>query len=457
MFNYFMNAIKILGLFAVIILVVAFLFWPQQNNREGDRIHVRYWYATGQKEELPFTVRLFNEMQDSIFVEAVAIPWQESEKKILTAILSGDPPDIVDHFAPVVKWASRMGLYPLDEFIAADQFDSTVIFPACWQEMQWQGNVFAMPTATASYALFYNKEMFRQAGLDPEKPPRTWDEVRQYARQLVRRNEKGHITRMGFLFHLGRTLKVSQQSEEPLLLMAWQKQAPFTDPQKEKVLFANEQMVELLNYVLEANQDVPLRDQLAFVAGFGYGDQHAFTSGRLAMMILPGNFPDHIAAYRPGLDYGVSIIPSFEGLPTASSTATWWMAIPRGAKHPRAAWEFIKFVIDKEVQLQTLQAMDETLFPANRLAAMDASFLYKDYNQIFLEQLNYAHSTTLVPLAHDTFWREFTNAIERVVHGKQQAWDALKQAELIIQNELNRAVAYDHYVREHMQFPGIAQ
>jgi len=446
------NQIKTIGLLISGILVVAFLFWPTQNHIDDGKIHVRYWYATGQKEELPHSVKLFNQKQDSIVIEAVAIPWQESEKKILTAILSDNPPDIIDHFAPVVKWAARMGLYPLDKFIERDQFDSSIIFPANWQEMIWQDHVFAMPTATASYAMFYNKRIFREAGLDPEKPPRNWKEVKEYSKKLLRKNEKGQITQMGMIFYLGRTVKVSQQTEEPVLLMAWQKGIPFINNKREILEFANQQMVDLLNYIMDSRVDVSLEEQLAFTAGFGYGDQHGFTSERVAMMILPSNFPESIQRYKPDLDFGVCAIPTFRNRPTASSTATWWMAIPRGSNHPEAAWEFIKFVIEKETQLKTLAATKENLFPANRLAASDPRFLNKGYNSIFLDQLEFAHSTTIVPLAHDAFWREFTNALERAMHKEQEPMDALLQAQHLVQNELDRALKYDKYVRANMNF-----
>jgi ABC-type glycerol-3-phosphate transport system substrate-binding protein len=62
-------------------------------------------------------------------VEATPLPWNEHEKKILTAILSEDPPDVVNLVTPVAKWASRLALTPLDEFIERDSFRQFNIFP----------------------------------------------------------------------------------------------------------------------------------------------------------------------------------------------------------------------------------------------------------------------------------------------------------------------------------------
>jgi len=437
-----------------IILILLLLFWPTSKQNMDGKIHLRYWYATGQKEEIPYHVKLFNQTHDSIVVKAVPIPWQESEKKVLTAVLSGNPPDIVDQFVPVVKWASRLALIPLDSFIIKDHFDTSVIFPALLREMKYDGRIFALPTATVSYALFYNKKLFRQAGLDPQKPPRTWNEVKEYSKRLLKKDRDGHITQMGFIFYLGRKLTASQQTNEPALLMAWEKGVSFINKRGDKINLVNKEMIEIIKWILEAQKDYSLNDLLSFTAGFGYGDQHAFISEKVAMMVLGCNFPDNIARYAPDLDYGVAIIPTFEGCPTASPSGSWWMGIPRGAKNAQAAWQFIKYATDKNVQLKSIKAMDESLFPANRLAANDPSFLTSKANKIFLKEIEFAHSQSIVPLAHDVFWREFYSALERIMFGKQSPAASLGQAQQIIQQELNQAINYDHYVREHIHFPG---
>ncbi len=444
---------KGIGISAVISVLFFLMFFPQGNKAPDDgKIHLDYWFVTGQKEEIPYPVRRFNEMQDSIVVEATAIPWQEAEKKILTAILSGHPPDVFDQFVPVVKWASRMGLVPLDRWLEKEDFDSSVFFPSLWKEMHWQGHVFAIPVATASFALYYNKRLFREAGLDPEKPPRTWDAVRKMNSRLIKRDRKNRLVQIGYIFHLGNQLKVSQQADDTPHLMAFQKNVPFLSEDGTTVQFATRKMADIVNWIIAAQGDVRLQELQAFTAGFGYGDQHAFISERVAMMVMGSNFVDNIRRYKPDLEYGVSIIPSFEGTPSASTTGSWWMAIPRGSENKEAAWNFISFCARKETQLGSLRETDESLFPANRLAAADTSFMKSERDRIFYRQMFYAHSTAVVPMAHDAFWREYYSAVERAVHGKQSAFEALKQAETIIQGELDDALEYDRYVRSHMTF-----
>jgi multiple sugar transport system substrate-binding protein len=426
----------VLGAFAV----VGFLFWDPDPVEPADgKTHIRYWYIVGAEDDVPYHARRFNEVQDSIVVHATPIPWTEHEKKILTAVLSGDPPDVVSQFIPVVKWASRLALTPLDDLIAATRFDTTKFYPALWSEMGWEGRTFAVPANSTSYALFYNRALFRAAGLDPDGPPATWAELEETARRLTARDASGRITQAGFVPDYG-NLPTTQ-------LMAWQQGVEYLSPDGGRVDLDNPQVRQALGWMADFYADYGVRELKAFTAGLGTADQHGFLSGKLGMAVLDLSFLDQIEEYAPALDYGVAPIPTFPGRPSASSAGSWWLAIPRGARHPEAAWAFIRFATENETQLEEVAATDADLFPANRLAAEDPRFLASPAMRVFADQMAVAHSPTVVPLAHDVFWREFFGAQERVLFGLQTPEEALAQAEAVVQDALDRARAYDAYVR----------
>lgn len=440
-----LHTLKRLGVGALLLVLAGMLFWkPASAPPDDGRIHLRYWYVVGVKDDMPYHARRFNEVQDSIVVEGTPIPWQEHEKKILTAVLSGDPPDVVSQFIPVVKWASRMALTPLDDFVRGTGFDSTRFFPALWDEMTWRGHVFALPVNSASYALFYNKALFREAGLDPERPPETWAEVEEVAHRLTRRDARGRLRQVGYLPDYG-NLHVTT-------LMAWQRGVEFLSEDQTTVRLTSPEVVEAFQWLRDYYADYDLSAMRAYTAGLGAGDQHGFLTGKLAMAILDMSYLDQIARYRPDLDYGVAMIPRFPDTPTASSSGSWWLAIPRGAEHPEAAWAFMQFATSTETQIQEVLHTDDDLFPANREAAQDPRFMQEATTEVFVRQMDHAHSPTVVPMAHDVFWREFYGAQERVVHGLQTPEVALRQAERVIQGALDRARDYDRFVRTRMDF-----
>lgn len=437
--------IKIFGGIILSAALLLLLFIPTSKDYSDGKIHIRYWYVTGAKEQIPYHVKKFNEIQDRIVVEPTPLPWNEHEKKILTSILSENPPDIVNLVAPVAKWASRMALTPLDELIKKDSFDSSIFFQALWNEMNWQNRIFALPLYSNSYAFFYNKKLFREARLNPDNPPSTWDEVKNYAKILTKKNTQDRFVQMGFIPQYG-NLQTS-------ILMAWQLGAEFLISNGTKVDLDNSQMVRALTWEVEYFNDYPLDEVSSFMAGFGFADQHGFISEKVAMMILDNTFIDQIKLYNHDLEYGVSVIPTFEGHKTASSSGSWWVAIPRGSKNVEAAWEFMKFSVKEETQLEESASQQEILFPANKIAASDSSFIKGNEKiKTLVDMMEYTHSPTIIPLAHDIFWREFFGAREKALHKIQKPEVALKQAEDIIQNQLNQAIEYDSYVRSKMNF-----
>lgn len=429
------------GLLLVLSAPVVFLVWdslPSPVPADG-KLHLRYWTITGMKDVIPFFARSFGEVRPDVVVETTPIPWQEHEKKILTAIVSGNPPDVVNQVTPVAKWASRMALLPLDAYIHRDGFDTTIFFPSLWDEMRWQGRIYAVPVYSGSYGLFYNKHLFREAGLDPDRPPRNWEDVRRMSDRLTRRDASGRIVRMGFVPTYGNV--------QTFMLMAWQRGATFTSPDGRHVVFADSAVLSGLDWVVEFFRRYTVDDVSAFTGGLGFADQHGFIAGKIAMMVLDSSFPDQIRAYRPDLDYGVSQVPTFDGYPTASVAGSWWLAIPRGAKNPDAAWEFIKHAVGKEVQLTEVEKQEESLFPSNRHAAADRRFMNTPAREVFVRMMDFAHSPSVVPMAHDVFWREMMGAQEKVIRNLQSPTDALQQAERAVQGALDEALAYDRYVR----------
>ncbi len=424
-------------------IVAGFLFMPSSKKPDDGKIHLQYWYVSGDKEQIPYHVREFNSSQDSIVVDCTPLPWNEHEKKILTAILSGNPPDVVNLVSPVAKWASRFALVPLDSLMKEDSFDSTIFFPSLWDEMRWRNRIYAVPLYSNSYAFFYNKSLFKEAGLDPNKPPVTWDQVLEYSLKLTKRDVNGRITQIGFIPNYGNL--------STAMLMAWELGARFLTNDGTKVDLVNPAMVKALTWVTNFYNVYNFNDVSSFKAGFGFADQQGFISQKVAMMVLDNTFPDQIKIYNPKLKYGVSVIPSFKGYPTASSSGSWWLAIPRGAKHIKAAWQFMKFAVRKQVQLKEAEMEKVILYPANKYAAEDSSFIGNDYTKvIFNKEMEYSHSPTIVPLAHDVFWREFMGASDRAINKIQTPEAALMQAQSVIQQQLNQAIDYDNYVQSRM-------
>lgn len=419
-----------------------FLFLPDDDVITDGKIRIKYWMVSATKET-PFHITEFNRTNPDIIVESTQLPWNEHEKKILTSILSENPPDIIFLVTPVAKWATRLALIPLDDFIKRDKFDSSIFFSALWDEMKFRGHTYALPLYSNSYAFFYNKRLFKEAGLDPEKPPKTWDEVLEFSSKLTKRDASGNLIQMGFIPTYGNV--------QASIIMSWELGAQMLTEDGSKVNLTSPATLKAFDWILDYYNRYTIKDISTFVAGFGFAEQHGFISEKLGMMILDNSFPDQINLYNKNLEYSVAEIPTFNGYAPVSSTGSWWFAIPRGAKNVEAAWKFMKFAVQKNIQLKEAEKQKELLFPSNKLAARDSAFLcLNPPNKIFVDLLEHSRTPTIVPLAHDVFWREFMGAQEKVIHKIQSPIDALKQAERTIQMVLDETIDYDNYVRKKL-------
>ena len=126
--------------------------------------------------------------------------YQESIAKALTAVKSGEPPVTsillsTDMFTLIDEDA----IVPFDELVKTDDDRAWLksFYPAFMENSQANGKTWGIPFQRSTIVMYYNKEMFKEAGLDPNKPPATWNETTQYAQKLTKRDASGKVTQWG--------------------------------------------------------------------------------------------------------------------------------------------------------------------------------------------------------------------------------------------------------------------
>ena len=126
--------------------------------------------------------------------------YQESIAKALTAVKSGDPPVTsillsTDMFTLIDEDA----IVPFDDLIKTDEDRAWLkaFYPAFMENSQTGGKTWGIPFQRSTIVLYYNKDAFKEAGLDPNHPPATWTEMREYAQKLTKRDASGNVTQWG--------------------------------------------------------------------------------------------------------------------------------------------------------------------------------------------------------------------------------------------------------------------
>ena len=126
--------------------------------------------------------------------------YQETIVKALTAHKSGTPPVTsvllsTDMFTLIDEDA----IVPFDEFIKTDEDRAWLksFYPSFMENSQTGGKTWGIPFQRSTVVLYWNKDAFKDAGLDPEKPPQSWDEQLAYAQKLTRRDASGNVNQWG--------------------------------------------------------------------------------------------------------------------------------------------------------------------------------------------------------------------------------------------------------------------
>src|SRR5437764_4330098 len=138
--------------------------WHIYNN-DSDMIHL------GLKK--------FRESQSEFRVEQRLVPYVQINPELIRAIATGSPPDLIVINDPdLASYASQGQFTDLTDRIAASKvIDASKYFKGPQTSDRWKGRQFSVAREVNTLGLYYNADMFRAKGLDPDKPPATWSAV----------------------------------------------------------------------------------------------------------------------------------------------------------------------------------------------------------------------------------------------------------------------------------------
>lgn len=303
-----------------------------------------WWGSGAYNEAIEKIVSNFNASQDEIFVKHINYPWGDVWTKALAATAAGNPPDIViQDIMTVPTRAEAKQAMNLQPYIDKEPGFKDKFYPQLWDATVYKGESYAVPFTTDTRLLFYDKDMFEEAGLDPESPPTTWEELLQIARKLDKVDENGNIERLGIY---------------PLSHMDWNDWALNADGgqsflQMDGTVTTNTpNKLESLKWMKENFFDYYGKRKLdTFTSEFGNGMTNPFVSGKVAMIAQTATEFTKVRDFAPDKNYGLAFLPEFKkGSGHWSWGGGFTAEIPVGAKHPDASWEFIKYLTGTEAQ-----------------------------------------------------------------------------------------------------------
>jgi ABC-type glycerol-3-phosphate transport system substrate-binding protein len=418
----------------ITIFILSYLMIQCSDNRQEDssKITITFWHSFVQST-IPALIELVKRYENehpNIKIRTQYIPTGEALiQKLITAIQSKTAPDISWLHAHYIEdLVEANAIYTMKEFIEGknglSKEDLTDIYPSLLQYASWQGTLYTLPMEATNLALLYNKDMFRAAGLDPEKPPKSWDQLIDYAKKLtVDRDGDNRFDQVGFFVPIfpaaGPQGSWMVWQWKPYL---WQAGGFAIDENQTKLIYDSEAGIAALSLWKELFTSLKLN---VFTTDFDV----AFASKHLAMaMDGPWNLPRYRKILKD-IDWGFAPLPAG---PQKSATIVGgeYLAIFKQTKYPNEAWEFIKWMIDPEIQ--AFWAMNSGYLPIRRAVLNVPEFqtYLKDHPnfKVFVEQMEYGQAERPIDYAQIQIQRHIAEAIENATVGQMDVKQALEES-----------------------------
>lgn len=348
-----------------------------------DVVTIEYWqYHFDAKVDLMNDlIKEFEQANPGIKVKQTTFPYEQFNEKVAAQVPAGKGPDVINLFYGwVPKYVDSGYLQPLPQDAFPHEEIEKEFFPLV-ESVKLDGEYWTIPTAVRTLALFYNKDLFEEAGLDPKKPPATWDELAEYAKKLTKKDSSGRLEQSGLAWEPG------QQGHHWLRDgLTYQNGGDVLSDDRKTVVWGDgPEGLEAFKYWISFPTELGTSKP-----GFFTDDVTAFSTGKAAMNI-DGSFRiGTLQQDAPDLNYAVAPLPAKDEKSTNSSF--WSNGIVAGVEGEKleASIKFLEFLTSDDVMERWLEATGE--LPAKQSVAMQDKFVNDEIYGPFIEQLPYAHA-----------------------------------------------------------------
>jgi sn-glycerol 3-phosphate transport system substrate-binding protein len=319
-------------------------------TNENGVTEITLWHAMGggPGKGLDAIVEAFNASHDKIKVTSVYQGSYDDEfNKYKTAEGSDTAPALMQVYDIGTRYMiDSEATVPVQKFVDADKYDLSDFEPNILNYYKMDGQLNSMPFNSSNPVLYYNKTAFQEVGLDPNKPPKTWAEVEEYAQKLTKKGSDGKAERYGM------SMAIYGWFFEQYMANQGGLYANNSNGRKERATEAVFNKAEGAKFVDWWKKGV----DAGYMGNFGRktaDTQAAFTAGKTAMFI------DSTAVLRGLVDgakdkfeVGAAELPKTEGAPggVVIGGGSMWIMKDQPEAKQKAAWEFIKFVADPKTQ-----------------------------------------------------------------------------------------------------------
>ncbi|SFL19964.1 ABC transporter substrate-binding protein [Halanaerobium salsuginis] len=372
----------------ILLLAVVTVFICSLSTIAAEPVTIEFWHAMGghNLEVVNNLVDKFNQTHPDVQVKAQYTgSYNDTLTKTQAAVQTGTAPNIIQIYEIGTQVMLDSGIImPIEDLgkkVAQDTtFDWNKFLTPVANYYTVGGKLNSMPFNSSTPILYYNRDAFKEAGLDPNRPPKTFAELKDYARKLTIKNEDGTVERYGF------TLGIVGWFVEQMVA---NQDANLVNNDNGRSGRATESYLNQAAAVrfVKLWQEM-VAEGIMLNPGRGWdGANQAFSSGRAAMLI---ESTSSVAAFTAnaesaGYELGTAFLPRPADVNRGGVViggASLWTIADHPETELKATWEFLKWLSEKDQQVYWFE--NTGYFPVTK-AAVESEM----NNQFFAKSPNY--------------------------------------------------------------------
>ncbi len=325
---------------AGVVAVVIFSTGYSTPRQYPQRKLVRFWHRWqgDWEKQVQKIVDAFNENQQEFEVKAVSVPGSGADSKFILGVIGGDPPDLMSmNSGAIPNMAANGFLTDLETLMKPDErkafFEES--YPAIRETGMYKGKCYGVTIGADLMAFYVNSQHLREAGFDPDKFPKTFEELEEMGMKLNKFDEKKQLKRLGLMF-------------SDLGYFAHTFGGGFKQDSNGEMLLNSPENLRALQTI------VGYRERIGFDAVIRYQAGLNDIEGAASWTFMQGNVSitydgqwrvEELRKFKPDMDYRVYPIPPPRegGAALGGQVGGNFMIIPFSAKQKSGAWQFLKF------------------------------------------------------------------------------------------------------------------
>jgi len=352
----------------------------------------------------------FEAKNPDIKVELQDLGWGDAEKSLGVMASSQTLPDVMYHLPGTIFDMADKGLI-LDLAPYLDDELSKDIFPSLLAAGQYDGKQYVIPSGASTLLLWYNTEIFKEAGLDPAAPPKTWDELLAAAKAI---KEKTGIPGLGMYSKPagGETSFVFESFVASAIGgRTW-------DPSAQEYSYADPAVQERATASLKLIQDLTAYAQ-DNIAEYGRFDTRTLLrDGKVGMVFDVINMQNQIKDQLEAGTIAVAQIPAGPSGKNMSAVNMGGWFIPTNSKHPDAAWKFLRFLMETDNQIK------HTTYGSVPILISEAASYTSEYWKTISRSVNDSVAEGVSPKTN-ALWTVTGDELQRLMLNKQTPEETL--------------------------------